>query len=365
MKTLMEGNEALAEAAVRAGCRAYFGYPITPQTQVVEYLAKRMPEVGGICLQAESEVASINMVYGAASAGARVMTTSSSPGISLMAEGFSYLVGSELPALIVNVMRAGPGLGGILPSQADYLQATRGAGHGGYRTLVLAPCSVQECADVMKLGFDKADEYRNPVFILADGLLGQMMEPVELPDVAEPPSVEAKPWATTGTHGRKKPNIINSLNTAPDQLEAHNIHLNEKFAAIARNEVRSEMLGDTEPDILVVAYGSVARIAHSAVDRARAQGLKVGLLRPVTLWPYPSEAVEKAAAKAEVVLVVEMNGGQMIDDVRLSIHDRLPVKFYGRQGGNVPSVREVYEQIIALSTQSKPTGEEAPIHAHA
>ena len=364
MKTLMEGNEALAEAAVRAGCRAYFGYPITPQTQVVEYLAKRMPEVGGVCLQAESEVASINMVYGAASAGARVMTTSSSPGISLMAECISYLVGSELPALIVNVMRAGPGLGGILPSQADYLQATRGGGHGGYRTLVLAPCSVQECADVMKLGFDKADEYRNPVFILADGLLGQMMEPVELPDMAEAGAVD-KPWATTGMHGRKKPNIINSLNTAADQLEAHNVHLNEKFATMARNEVRSEMLGDDEPDILVIAYGSVARISHSAVDRARAQGLKVGLLRPITLWPYPYKAVEKAAARAKAVLVVEMNNGQMVDDVRLSIHDRLPVRFFGRQGGNVPSVREIYDQIMVLSTEMNASGQEVPVHAHA
>lgn len=356
-KILMEGNEAIAEAAVRAGCRAYFGYPITPQTQIIEYLSRRMPEVGGVILQAESEVASINMVYGAGAAGARVMTSSSSPGISLMCEGISYLAGSEVPAVIVNVMRAGPGLGGILPSQADYWQATRGGGHGGYRTLVLAPSSVQECVDLMKLGFDKADEHRNPVLILADGLLGQMMEPVVLPQMVDVEAIP-KPWAATGMHGRGHNNIINSLDTVPDRLEKHNQHLEKKYATIASNERRWETTGDAAPQILVVAYGTVARIARSAVDKARDQGLSVGMVRPISLWPFPSEGVFAAAAAAERVLVVEMNGGQMVDDVRLAVHDRVPVSFHGRMGGHVPSVREVLDKIVALS-------KEVPTHAHA
>jgi 2-oxoglutarate ferredoxin oxidoreductase subunit alpha len=354
MKILMEGNEAIAEAAVRAGCRAYFGYPITPQTQVIEYLAKRMPEVGGVVLQAESEVASINMVYGAAAAGARVMTSSSSPGISLMCEGFSYLVGAELPCLIVNVMRAGPGLGGILPSQGDYWQATRGGGHGGYRTLVLAPSSVQECVDMIGLGFEKADEYRNPVLILADGLLGQMMEPVELPEADEAPRPLEKAWATTGTHGRGHTRIINSLDTVADRLERHNLHLEEKYARIAAREVRWERLGHDRPEVLIVAYGTVARIARSAMEMALDEGLNVGMVRPISLWPFPSEAVCEAARTGSAVVVVEMNNGQMVDDVRLAVHDRIPVLFHGRRGGNVPSVREIFDRLM-----------EVPAHAHA
>ncbi len=357
MKILMEGNEAIAEAAVRAGCRAYFGYPITPQTQIIEYLAKRMPEVGGVVLQAESEVASINMVYGAAAAGARVMTSSSSPGISLMCEGLSYLAGAELPCLIVNVMRAGPGLGGILPSQADYWQATRGGGHGGYRSLVLAPSSVQECVDLMKLGFDKADEYRNPVLILADGLLGQMMEPVELPELCETSSAN-KPWAATGLHGRSHHNIINSLDTVPERLERHCLHLEDKYRQIASAEVRHETFGDSDARVVVVAYGTVARIVRSAVERARAEGMKVAMVRPISLWPFPSVGIDEASKAAERMLVVEMNAGQMVDDVRLAVHDRVPVRFYGRQGGMVCSVREVFEQIVALY-------KEVPEYVHA
>lgn len=349
-RVLMEGNEAIAEAAVRAGCRAYFGYPITPQSQVIEYLAHRMPEVGGVVMQAESEVSSINMVYGAAAAGARVMTTSSSPGVSLMCEGFSYLVGAELPCLIVNVMRAGPGLGGILPSQADYNQATRGGGHGGYHTLVLAPSSVQECVDLIAQGFELADKYRNPVFILADGLLGQMMEPVVLPEMREVTQVE-KPWATCGLHGRGTRNIVNSLDTVPERLEQHNLHLDRKYDEIRANEQRCEIIGHPEPDILLVAYGTVSRIVRSAIERAAEAGLKVGLARPITLWPYPYEAVEKAARTARAALVVEMNNGQMIDDVRLSVHDRIPVHFYGRNGGMVPSVGEIYDKIMAIDKE--------------
>lgn len=350
---LMEGNEAIAEAAVRAGCRAYFGYPITPQTQIIEYLARRMPEVGGVLLQAESEVASINMVYGAGAAGARVMTSSSSPGISLMSEGISYMAGAEVPALLVNVMRAGPGLGGILASQADYLQCTRGGGHGGYKSVVLAPASVQECVDLIREGFEIADRYRNPVFLLADGLLGQMMEPVVLPDPVDPDTV-VKPWAASGQGERAQRNIVNSLDTVPERLERHNRHLDEKFAAMAKNEIRFEVMGELQPEILVAAYGTVSRIARSAVEMARAEGLSVGMFRPISLWPYPSAALGEAAWRAREILVTEMNSGQMVDDVRLAVHDRVPVSFHGRSGGMVPSVREIYDRIVALARKRAP-----------
>ncbi|MEW6274159.1 MAG: 3-methyl-2-oxobutanoate dehydrogenase subunit VorB [Bacillota bacterium] len=342
-KILLKGNEALGEAAVLAGCRYFFGYPITPQTELLEYLARRLPEVGGVFLQAESEIAAINMVYGAAGAGARVMTSSSGPGISLKQEGLSFLAAAELPCVIVNVMRCGPGLGGIRPSQADYFQATRGGGHGDYRLPVLAPACVQEMADLTVRAFILADQYRTPVMILADGLLGQMMEPVELPagPAADPPP---RPWATTGCRGRQK-NVINTMHLNPEELEAVNRQLQEKFQTIAREEARAEKYLTGDAEILVVAFGIVARIAKEAVNKARAAGIKAGLFRPVTLWPFPARALAGAAAKARTVLTVEMNAGQMVEDVRLALDGSRQVHFYGRTGGMIPAGQEILEEI--------------------
>jgi 2-oxoglutarate ferredoxin oxidoreductase subunit alpha len=343
-KKLMKGCEAIGEAAVQAGCRLFFGYPITPQNEIPEYLSGRLPQVGGVFVQAESEVAASNMLYGAAGAGCRCFTSSSSPGISLMAEAMSYIAGAELPVVFVNIMRAGPGLGGILPSQSDYLQATKGGGHGDYRMLVLAPSTVQEAADLMMEAFDLADKYRNPVMVLGDGLIGQMMEPVEFKRRIEPSDLPAKPWATTGAQGRG-PNIVNSLYLKAEELEVHNWDLQAKYRAMA-SEVRHETyLTDDEMDVLIVAYGTVARIARTSIDALRAKGLKVGLFRPVTLFPYPTEALVQTAMRASQVLVAELSTGQMVEDVRAAIAGKRPVEFFGRVGGMVMSAEELAEQV--------------------
>jgi len=348
MKKLMKGNEAIAEAAVRAGCRFFFGYPITPQNEIPEYMSRRLPEVGGCFLQAESEVSAINMVYGAGGAGARVMTSSSSPGISLKQEGISYLVGAEVPCVIVNMMRCGPGLGGIQPAQSDYYQATRGGGHGDYRTCVLAPASVQEAVDLTQTAFDIADRYRNPVMVLGDGLIGQMMEPVEMDNDYHPAAdLTEKTWAANGhvpTDDQPR-SIINSLYIEPTVLERHCQRLEGKYAQITEKEMRwqEEMLDDAE--VVVIAYGTTSRVARSAIRKCREQGIKAGMLRPITLWPFPAEAIRKTIPTAKHYLVVEMSAGQMVDDVRLAVNGERPVHFYGRMGGIVPSVGEVVAEI--------------------
>ena len=345
---LMKGNEALAEAAIRAGCNAYFGYPITPQSEILEYLADQGRRRGMIVLQAESEVASINMVYGGAGAGARVMTSSSSPGVSLMQEGISYIACAELPCLIVNVNRGGPGLGTIQPSQGDYFQAVKGGGHGDYRLIVLAPASVQEMADFVFEAFDLADRYRNPVMILADGALGQMMEKVKFREYVPADHVPAKPWATTGKPASRERNVITSLHIQPEKMEQINIHLQEKYRTIAVHETRCEHFLTDDAEYLIVAYGLAARIAQGAVEMARAQGIKAGLLRPMTLWPFPEKAIRMIAERVRGVLVVEMNAGQMVEDVRLAVEGRAPVSFYGRMGGIIPAPDEVVRALDAI-----------------
>jgi len=350
-KILMKGNEALGEAAVIAGCRHYFGYPITPQSELIEYMAKRLPQVGGVFLQGESEVASINMVYGAAGAGARVMTSSSSPGFSLKQEGVSYIAGAELPCVLVNVQRGGPGLGSIQPGQADYFQATKGGGHGDYHNIVLAPNSVQETVDTTILAFDLADQYRNPVVILTDGAIGQMMEPVEMREPVA--SNVEKPWATTGLKGRTETNVVNSLFLQPDVCEKHNQHLQAKYALITKNEVRYEAIHLEDAELVLVAYGITSRIALSAMEKARKEGLKVGLLRPITLWPFPYQPLEEAAAKANAFLTIEMSAGQMVEDVRLAVGKDKPVHFYGRTGGMIPGTEEIYNQIVTIAKGGK------------
>jgi len=347
-KKLMKGCEAIGEAAVQAGCRLFFGYPITPQNEIPEYLAARLPQVGGTYVQAESEVAASHMLYGAAGAGCRCFTSSSSPGISLMAEGISYLAGAELPVVIVNIMRGGPGLGGILPSQSDYLQAVKGGGHGGYRCLVLAPSTVQEAAEMVQQAFDLADKYRNPVMVLGDGVMGQMMEPVEFTRSVRPEELPAKPWATSGARGRR-PNIINSLHLDPNALEAHDWHLERKYQRMAREECRHELWNlDGEVDVLFVAYGTVARIAKSAIEMLAAQGVRAGLFRPLTLFPYPGQALVAAAARARQILVSELSCGQMVEDVRCQLKDRRPVAFYGRTGGVLITPEELVEEARKL-----------------
>ncbi len=338
-KVLMKGNEVMAEAAIRAGCRFFFGYPITPQTEVSAYMSKMMPKVGGLFLQAESEIAAINMVYGASSAGARVMTSSSSPGISLKSEGISYLCGCDLPAVIANVQRGGPGLGGIQPSQADYHQATRGLGHGDFHLIVYAPASVQEVADMVFKAFDKADEYRIPVMILSDGMLGQMMEPTTLPEVE--PNIPDKPWATTGTGMKREHNITNSLFLDAQILEDIVVKRQEKYDKIIADEQMCEMYLTDDADVVLVAYGATARVAKSAVNQARERGIKAGLARPITLWPFPENAIAKVAKTCKAFLSVEMSMGQMIDDIRLSIHDSKPVNFFGHTGGIIPEPEEI------------------------
>lgn len=355
---LMKGNEALAEAAIRAGCQAYFGYPITPQSEVLEYLADEGRKRGMIVLQAESEIASINMVYGAAGAGARTMTSSSSPGISLMQEGISYIACAELPCLIVNVNRGGPGLGTIQPSQGDYFQATKGGGHGDYRLIVLAPSSVQEMADFVYDAFDLADKYRNPVMILADGALGQMMEKVKFPEYDPKEHIVPKPWATTGKPKDRERTIITSLHIQPEKMEQINLSLQNKYKRIAEHEMRYELLYGEDAESLIVAYGLVARIALRAVESARSKGIKVGLLRPITLFPFPYEPIRKLTEQVSGVLVVEMNAGQMVEDVRLGVEGRVPVKFYGRMGGIIPSSDEIVHALEALVTEEPALHEE-------
>ena len=342
-KVLMKGNEAIAEAAIMAGCRHYFGYPITPQTEVAAYMAKRMPKIGGTFLQAESEIAAVNMVIGAAAAGVRAMTSSSSPGISLKSEGLSYMAGCELPALIVNVQRGGPGLGGIQPSQSDYFQATRGGGHGDYHMLVLAPGSIQEMADMTVKGFELAETYRMPCMLLADGTMGQMMEPVVL-DVDHVKTVE-KPWAVTGTKGEREHNVINSLSLVPEELEKWNIRRYERYAHIEENEAMAEEFMTEDADIVVVAFGIAARVSKNAVVAARKEGLKVGLIRPITLWPFPKKVLANAAQQAKHFISVELSMGQMIEDVELAIRCSRPVSLCTRVGGVIPSPEEVLEAI--------------------
>ena len=348
-KVLMKGNEAIAEAAITAGCRHYFGYPITPQTEIAAYMAKRMPKIGGTFLQAESEIAAINMVYGVASTGHRVMTSSSSPGISLKGEGFSYLAGADLPALVVNVQRGGPGLGGIQPSQSDYFQATRGAGHGDFHMLILAPASVQEMADLTMKGFDLADKYRMTAMILADGTMGQMMEPVEIHTA--PASDYDKSWAVTGTKMERPHNIINSLFLDPGELEQFNFARYERYAQIERDEAMAEEYLMDDADICVTAFGIAARVAKNAIVEARKQGVKVGLIRPITLWPFPKDNYAKAAEHCGQFLSVELNMGQMVEDVRLAISCSRPVSFLGRTGGVIPSPEEVYAKIMDLAAK--------------
>ena len=343
-KVLMKGNEAIAEAAICAGCRHYFGYPITPQTEIAAYMAKKMPKIGGCFLQAESEVAAINMVYGVASTGKRVMTSSSSPGISLKAEGLSYLAGADLPALVVNVQRGGPGLGGIQPSQSDYFQATRGGGHGDYRMIVLAPASVQEMASLTVKGFDLADKYRMTAMILADGTMGQMMEPVSL-DFPEPTVID-KPWATTGTDMKREHNVVNSLFLQPDALEKTNFERYERYAYIEQNEALYEEYLMEDADICVTAFGIASRVAKNAINEARKMGIKVGMIRPITLWPFPVAPFKAAADKVKSFISVELSMGQMIEDIKLATECKKPVTLCNRAGGIIPSPDEVLAAIV-------------------
>ena len=339
----MKGNEAIAEAAIRAGCRHYFGYPITPQTEIAAYMAKKMPKINGVFLQAESEIASINMVYGAAAAGMRVMTSSSSPGISLKTEGLSYIAGSDVPALVVNVQRGGPGLGGIQPSQSDYFQATKGGGHGDYRMIVLAPASVQEMASLTMKGLDLADKYCITSMILADGTIGQMMEPITFEDTE--PTVYEKPWALTGTECKRKHNIVNSLYLKPDELEKKNFERFEKYKAIEENEPMWEEYMMEDAEYCVVAFGIASRVAKNAVMAARKEGIKAGLIRPITLWPFPTAPLAKAAESVKAFISVELSMGQMIEDVRLATSCKRPVYLCNRCGGMIPSPDEVLESI--------------------
>ncbi|MGN0665253.1 MAG: 3-methyl-2-oxobutanoate dehydrogenase subunit VorB [Huintestinicola sp.] len=348
-RCLMKGNEALAEAAVRAGCKCYFGYPITPQTEIAAYMSKRMPKAGGVFLQAESEIAAINMVYGAASAGVRAMTSSSSPGVSLKSEGISYIAGSDLPCVIINVQRGGPGLGGIQPAQSDYYMATKAGGHGDFFMLVYAPSSVQEMADYVVKAFDSADKWRMPAMILSDGLLGQMMEPVTFPEITS--SEPEKPWACTGHGNSREHNIINSLYLDPEKLENSNIERFKRYELVKKELPEYETYLAEDADIIVTGYGASARIAKSAVNAARAEGIKAGLIRPITLWPFPEAPYAEAAKHAKVFLDVEMSMGQMVDDIRLAVSCTRPVRFFGRTGGIIPKPSEVLEQIKILAKE--------------
>ena len=343
----MKGNDAIGEGAVRAGCRYFFGYPITPQSELTHYLAKRLPEVGGLFLQAESEVASINMVYGASAAGARVMTSSSGPGISLMQEGLSYLAGAELPCVVVNMMRGGPGLGNIAPSQADYFQATKGGGHGDYRLIVLAPNSVQELFDMMLKAFDLADKYRNPVMVMADGIMGQMMEPVIIRDEYEV-QIPPKLWAATGMAYHEGKNLINSCYVIPDEMEIHNLELQKKYNEIRPREQVCEDFMLEGAEVVLVAFGTASRICMKVVEKARDKGIPVGLIRPITLWPFPEKYIGEAAGGDKIFLTVEMNMGQMIEDVKLAVNGKAPVYHYGRLGGILPDARDVLTEVERL-----------------
>ncbi|HBH95858.1 MAG TPA: 3-methyl-2-oxobutanoate dehydrogenase subunit beta [Ruminococcaceae bacterium] len=345
--TLMKGNEALAEAAIRAGCKCFFGYPITPQTEISAYLSKRMPKVGGVFLQAESEIAAINMVYGCAGSGIRCMTSSSSPGISLKTEGISYIAGADLPCVIINVQRGGPGLGGIQPSQSDYWQVTHALGHGDFHALVFAPSTVQEMADTVTRAFDLADKYRMPAVILADGLLGQMMEPVAFDEDAEIKMSDAsnKPWAANGHGNKRKHNIINSLYLQAAELEEKVVARFKRYEQVKESETLAESYRCEDAQIVVAAYGSVARLAKSAVELARKEGIKAGVFRPITLWPFPEKEINKACENAGKILTVEMSMGQMVDDVKLALNCSKPVEFFGRTGGVIPSPAEILNKI--------------------
>jgi len=343
-RVLMRGNEAIAEAAIRAGVRCYFCYPITPQGELVEYMARELPKRGGVFLQAESEIAAINMVYGAAAAGVRAMTSSSSPGISLKQEGISYLAMARLPCVIVNMMRGGPGLGNIAPSQGDYFQATKGGGHGDYHLIVLAPSTVPEAAELVMLAFELSDRYRVPAMVLADGMIGQMMEPVELPEPVEPEDIPPRPWAVTGAKGRPK-NVITSFDLDPEGLKRMNLVLQETYREIEGYEVRWEEVETADAEILLVAYGTVGRIAKTVVRLAREEGIKAGLLRPITLWPFPYEQIRELASRIPVVLTVELSAGQMWEDVRLAVGDRAETPFYGELGGVVPTPGRILEEV--------------------
>ncbi len=344
MKMLFKGTEAIAEAAVRAGCRLYFGYPITPQSELTEYMSRRLPEVEGTFLQAESEVATVNMMYGASCTGKRVMTSTSSPGFSLMMEGISYMAGGELPAVFVNVVRGGPGLGDIQPAQSDYFQATKGGGHGDYRMIVLAPHTIQEAVDLMGLAFDLADKYRMLVTILADGMLGQMMEPVEFPKMRDPNDVPEKDWALTGAKGRK-PRKVTSFDIDPYELEKMNLRYQATYKKVEENEVRYEEINTEDADIIVAAYGTMARIVKTSVHMAEKEGIKVGLFRPITLWPFPYKRLEELAQNVKTILTVEMSYGQMLEDVKLAVNGKAQTPFYGRSAGVVPTPNEVLEAI--------------------
>ncbi len=343
-KVLMKGNEAIAEAAIIAGCRHYFGYPITPQTEIAAYMAKRLPKIGGVFLQAESEVAAINMVYGVASTGTRVMTSSSSPGISLKSEGLSYLAGADLPALVVNVQRGGPGLGGIQPSQADYFQATKAGGHGDFRMIVLAPSSVQEMAELTVHGFELADKYRMTSMILADGTMGQMMEPVALDDLKVNPAPE-KPWATTGTKLERVHNIVNSLSLVPEELEQLNYERYDRYKIVEENEVMYESYRMEDAEICIAAFGIASRVSRNAIDAARQMGIKVGMIRPITLWPFPKQAFKDSLSTVKTYISVELSMGQMIEDVMLATEGKAPVLLCNRVGGMIPSPEQVLDSI--------------------
>lgn len=351
-KILMKGNEVIGAAAIEAGCKYFFGYPITPQSELPEYMSRELPKVGGCFLQAESEVSAINMVYGAAGAGKRVMTSTSSPGMALKQEGITYLAGAELPCVICNVMRGGPGLGGIQPSQSDYFQATRGGGNGDYRHMVYAPSTIQELADYVMLSFVKADQYRMPVIVLADGMIGQMMEAVEfktLEELAPGVNLEEKTWATDGTKGNRKPNIINSLFLDPQELEDHNWKLDKRYKEIEDKEVLCETVDVEDADVVVCAYGTTSRVVKNAISEAKAKGLKVGLIRPITLWPFPYDEFKKIGDNCKGILVVEMSTGQMIDDVKIANEGRFPIHFNGRVGGMIPTPAAVLEDIEKIA----------------
>ncbi len=347
-KILMKGNEAIGAAAINAGCKYFFGYPITPQNELPEYMSKELPKHGGVFVQAESEVSAINMVYGAAGAGARVMTSSSSPGIALKQEGITYCAGAELPCVIVNIVRGGPGLGGIQPSQSDYNQVTRGGGNGDYKLLCYAPANLQEMVDLIQESFDVADYYRNPVMVVGDGMIGQMMEPIEFRKPEIQRDLPPKDWATVGTGGERKPNIINSLFLDPQKLEDHNKRLQQKYATMKANETRYEMFNMEGAEVVLVAYGTTSRIAKNAIKILEKEGVKVGLVRPITLWPFPDKAFNELPDTCKMVMCVEMSEGQMIDDVKIAVNGRLPVEFYGRSGGMIPTPDAAAAKVLEL-----------------
>ena len=348
-KVLMKGNEAIGEAALRADCKCFFGYPITPQTEISAYMAKKMPTMGRVFLQAESEIAAIHMIYGAAGTGVRCMTSSSSPGISLKAEGISYIAGAELPCVIINIVRGGPGLGGIQPAQSDYFQATKGGAHGDFHMPVFAPSSIQEMVDLIQEAFDVADQYRTPVMIMGDGMLGQMMEPVEFKESVSQRQLPEKTWAANGRDGRANHNVINSLFLKSEALEEHNIHLQKKFDAITENETKYELMNTENADLILVAYGTTARICKNVIKLAKSEGINLGLIRPITLWPYPAAAFDETIGNTKFgYLAVEMSMGQMVEDVRLSVEGRKPVHFYGRSGGMIPSPEEILKKVMEI-----------------